>query len=157
MAQFPPVPRWSQVLGDKVKTISKSWDDWFQTIQRTLDQSALVVGQVALDTQSAAIAPTTIASSLAAGLYRLSYYAQVTQAASVSSSLTPDFQWTTNGVAQTTASAALTTNTTASHQERSFPIKVDQSSAVTYSVAYASVGAPVMQYSLDIALEAVPS
>ncbi len=142
---FPPVPRRSQVIETGTKnTISKSWDDWFQAIQRAFDSAALEAGRVSLDTQSASVAPTAVASSLAAGLYRLSYYEQITQAAGASSSLQTTFTWTNNAVTQTETTAALTTNTTASHQGAVFPLRVDQSSSVNYAVTYASSGLPVM-------------
>ncbi len=162
MAEFPPVPRWSQVLqtrldGKQQNAIGKSWDDWFQAIWNAISDTSLQLGRVSIAAQSATVAPTNVATGLAAGLYRLSYYAQITQAASVSSSLTPGFQWTYNGVAQSLTVAALTSNVLTAHQELCFPIRVDQSSDVTYSATYASSGLPVMTYSLDVALEAVPA
>ena len=104
-----------------------------------------------------AISLANVQTHLVAGLYRLSYYAQVTQAASVSSSLTTQFQWTYNSVTQTLTSAAMTGNTTTTYQGLTFPLRVDYDTSVTYAGTYASSGAPAMQFSLDIALEAVPS
>lgn len=156
MAVIPPIPRFTIVLQAK-GFVSKIWDDWFQALASGVDRSGQQVGRVSLDTQSASIGATSVQTGLAAGLYRVSYYQQVTRAATVTSSLTTQFTWTYNSTTQTTANAAMTGNALTTHQEATFPIRVDASSAVQYTTTYASSGATGMQFSLDIALEALPS
>ena len=64
---------------------------------------------VSLTAQGASIGVTAIpTSSLASGLYRVSYYCRITTAAGVSSSLIVTFSFTDGGVACSFASAALT-------------------------------------------------
>jgi hypothetical protein len=114
-------------------------------------------GTVAASAQSASIGSTNLNMGvLSSGLYRVNYYQSVTQAATVSSSLTTAIGWTDAGVAKTFTGAAMTGNTTATYQGETFPVNVDASTNVTYTVTYASSGATPMQFTFAAALERVP-
>jgi hypothetical protein len=107
---------------------------------------------------SASIVATTLLNPSQTGDFRISYYAQVTQAATTNSSLTVTIGWKTNGIAQskTFAPASLTTNTTASNDGDGVVIRADGGQAVTYATTYASTGGTAMQYLIDVYAEALP-
>lgn len=129
---------------------------WLGKLRDAANNAAQKVGTVGLTAQSAAIATTAIDTpTLKAALYRVSYYARITQAATTSSSLTVTIGWT-DGVACTQSGAALAGNTTATTQSGSFLVRTDSASSVTYAAAYASAGATAMQFALDVRIEAVP-
>src|SRR5690242_20025046 len=118
---FPPVPRANTVLGLR-GLIAKLWDDWFQSVWNALNAASQQLGSASLTAQSAAIVATPVTTRpLAAGFYRVSSYAQITRAAGATSALAVDIQWTYNGVAQTTSTAALTGNTTTTHGQNVWP------------------------------------
>ena len=158
MATIPPVPRTNSLLGDLKKLlVSFQWDNWFQGLANRLNSSAEQVGSANLSAQSASVSATNLnAMTVTAGFYRVTYSQQVTRAATVSSSLTSVFSWTAGGVAQTSTNAAMTGNTTATHQEGMLPIQVDASTNVTYTLTYASSGATSMQYAWRASIEALP-
>lgn len=134
---------------------SRQWINWFDTVWSALARGSAVIKRLTKTEQTAAIAATALAlGTLAAGLYRVSWYLRVTQAASVSSAVTFSVNHTDGGIACTQTAPALTTNNTGQPQSGSFMVKIDASAPVLYAVAYASVGTP-MQYALDLVVEAV--
>jgi hypothetical protein len=138
------------------------WVQWFTELFTLLGQTASLAGNgaasVGLTTQSASIAPTDLGStSYSAGVYRVSMSAQITQAATVSSSLTVSVAWTSNGAACSYSWPALTGNTTATvGVAPPVVILVDQGTNVSYSTAYASAGPTPMQYALVLKMETLP-
>lgn len=154
-----PVPRLAEVLISSGKTIAATWDNWLVEVSSLLNRAALVVTEVvSLVGQSAAIGETAIntrnGQALPAGIYRISYVARITQAATTSSSLAVTLHWTA-GAAQSVANAAIVGNTTTSVQSGSVLVSIDEGTYIRYSTAYASVGAVLMQYQLDVVIEAV--
>jgi hypothetical protein len=154
-----PVPRTNDVLQTQKGKIAQWWDNWFQEIAKMLD--AANTGAVSLSAQSASVAATNITpdtptASLAAGLYQISYSARITQAAGISSSLTPAFGWTDGGVACSFTGAAMTGNSTNTTQQAVIPIQVDAGTNVSYATTYASSGSPSMTYALRVRLELLP-
>lgn len=136
--------------------LSVAWQKWFQLFPATFASIVNKLNTVTLSTQSAAITATAFeGGTLVAGNYRFSYCARITQAATTSSSLTVTFAWTEGGVAQSYSGSAITGNTTATRQSNTQMIRVDADTSVTYSTAYASVGATAMNYSLDILFERI--
>jgi hypothetical protein len=132
------------------------WILWFQEWQSRLLASPERLASMTLTGQAASIASSPISTGiLAAGLYRLSYYARVTQAATVSSSLTVTFGWTDGGVTCTASGAAMVGNTTATAQSGAFVVHADQAAALTYSTTYASVGGVSMEYQLTVLVEGI--
>lgn len=138
--------------------VTDPWRDYFTQMGLGQSQSSSRVGQpVQLSTQSASIGATDFSGgTLAGGLYRINYYVRVTQAASVSSSITVSFDWSDGGVAITYPGTAEAGNTTATYHSDTFPIHVDSLSPIRYSTTYASVGGTPMQYQLFCVLEAMP-
>jgi hypothetical protein len=111
---------------------------------------------VSLTNQSASIGATDFSGGgLSAGLYRLTYYTRITQAATTSSSLTVTLDWQDGGVAPSISGAAITGNTTTTIQSNTVLVRIDGSSPVRYSTTYSSVGATPMKHSLYITLEEV--
>lgn len=96
--------------------------------------------------QSAALATTTIRTTTLQADYEVGYYIQKTTADGVSSSLTVTLGWTANGVAQTRAFAALTTDTTGANQSAVIPILADALTDITIAIAYASNTPGTMRY-----------
>lgn len=135
--------------------LSDPWARWFGQLQETLKSYPTKRRVVSLSAQTKEITATDLGpGGLAAGLYRVEYYARITTAAGVSSSLTVTFAWTDGGVAQSWSGAAMTGNTTATNQSGALLIRIDKATAVNYSATYASAGGggADMQYSLDMAL-----
>lgn len=137
--------------------INFSWIQWLTSIAQSLSLTSTAVGGVTLTAQSASIPATDIAStSLAAGLYEVSWYIRVTRAAGTSSSIQVTWDWTEDGGAQSYTATAVTGNLTTSKQAdvRLF-IPIDGSSPVRYTLTYGSVGAPTMQYKFAAVLKSV--
>ena len=154
LQQAPP-PIHDKVIGSD-GLLSPTWRDWFERLPATLDAIPSRLNEVSLTGQAASITTTNYANAvLLAGLYRATYYARITQAATTSSSLTVSFSWTEGGVTQTATGAAIVGNTTATGQSDSIIIQVDKGTAVNYSTAYASVGATPMQYAIRFVLEKI--
>lgn len=138
-------------------TCSDPWVDWLSRLASQAGLAPTRIGQVSLVNQAASIAATDLSGgNLSAGLYKVSWYARITTAAGISSSLTVTIDWTDGGVAQQFSGAAMTGNTTATNQgENQLLIHIDTLSPVRYSTVRASAGVPTMQYRLDVILEAV--
>jgi hypothetical protein len=131
--------------------------DWATALSIRTDQSSQrIADPVALESQGASIGTTPIPSgALGAGLYRVSWYARITRAATTSSSLTVTIGWTESAVSLALSGAALTGNTITTVQSGSALLQIDQASPVTYSTAYASVGGTSMLYTLTVVLERI--
>ncbi len=152
-----PVPFRDVIANVKTMVVSAEWVRWLTSLVLAVNAVPQKIGGANLTAQAAAIVAVAIpAPTLTAGLYRVTYTARITQAASVSSSLTVTIAWTDGAAAQSVSGAAMTGNTTATMQQDSFLIHVDQATTVTYATAYASVGATAMQYALYVRLESVP-
>ncbi len=157
MPFVPPPLNSYEAMVNPDRTPSKTYLDWVtQALLQPLQTSSQrVTTPIALSTQGGSIGTTAIPSAtLAAGLYRVSYFAAITQAGTVSSSLTVTITFTHNTLSKSFSGAALTGNTTTTVQAGSFLIRID-GGPVSYSTTYASVGATPMQYALDLVLERV--
>ena len=146
-------------------TVTRIWAFFFRWVQALLNVAPQVIGTVRLTTQGAAIAATVIATTfptlpnerLLPGLYRVTTYARITRAGSVSSSLTVSIRHVDGAVTITQAGAAITGNTTATVQSNTYLVRVDSESAISYLTAYTDGGgATSMQYALDVVIEALP-
>ena len=137
--------------------IATTWLTYLTNLRSAIDQTPRKAGGLLLTGQVASLGATDISGgAAAAGLYRLDYYARVTTAAGTSSSLTITIDWTDTGVAQSQSFAAMTANTVTTQQSDSKLFYADKNAAIRISAAYASVGAPVMSYSLRAVLERMP-
>ena len=173
MAKLSPIPAASSMMareidptsGGDLQTglVSSTWFEYFLRMQDRVQTGSYAVGGLfdTLTDQTAAIAatsltistPTGLTTKLSKGLYRVSTYARITQAASTSSSLTVTLGWTDGTVACTSSGSAVTGNTTATTGSQSVVIRSDADGSVTYATAYSSSGGTAMQYRLDIVLE----
>lgn len=121
------------------------------------DVSGGILAEVALATQGAAIGATTIFTPTVDGWYQIGWNADVSRAATSSSTLGQfQIRYTcpTDGVAKTTPTqnnvTATAANTTASCITGTYSIYAKGGQPVQYSIGYASSGATSMQYSLNI-------
>lgn len=126
---------------------------------------------VDLTTQAAAITATTLYAvpAAGAGMYRVSFVAKVTQAATTSCVLggTNGFQVTytdnDDSVVVTTpasvtfnaTSTSLAVNTTQNQYSGSIIVNAKASTNIQYAIDYTSVGGTAMQYNLHIKLESL--
>jgi len=155
VANLAPYLEQDEVTLDSRK-LTDPWSDWFQALVDAVNAAPSTKGKAKLATQAASIAATDLTDgAFPAGMYRVTYYARITQAATTSSSLTVTIDWTDGAVGQSQAGAAMTGNTTTTIQSGSVLLRSDKAKAITYTTTYASVGATVMQYSLDLTLERV--
>jgi hypothetical protein len=139
------------------KLTSKRWPEWFYNLvtrlNRTVDRRQIV----ALTGQTASIVATDVPlPTLTAGLYRVTYYARVTRAATTSSELTVSLRWTDGGVTITRAGTLLNGNTTGTYETGSALVRIDNATTLRYLTTYASVGATAMAYALYLVVEEVP-
>lgn len=168
MANQPPIPLSDPIAQPRRANIPKDqkdvfeglitdpWVKWFQTQTQTIQSTPQSAGSVSLTNQSASIAATAIPSgSLSSGVFRVSYYNRVTQAATTSSGLQMIFGWTDSGIACSKTFTNVTGNTTATTDTGTLLIYADSASPITYSTVYASVGGTVMKYKLIVVLEQV--
>lgn len=155
MAIISPPPLYSDVAVDG-RRVNIDWLRWFNSIVQGFSLSSSLAGSVTLAAQAASVASAPVAQSLAPGVYRVSYYARVTTAATSSSSLAIDVGWTDGVIACALSVAAVTGNTTATVSAGSLIVKVDNGTDITYATTYASTGATSMQYALSLRVEALP-
>jgi hypothetical protein len=101
---------------------------------------------------AASIAATTIYTPSQPATFRVSWAVQVTQAATVSSSIAVTITWT-NAVGQTKAFTANTGNLTTTNDSGSWVIRPDAGLPIKYATTYASVGGTSMAYTLDVVVE----
>lgn len=132
---------------------------WAEYLTRQADigvQSPRRMFSVDLRDQDASLGATELTDgALAAGVYRVSFYATVVQAATVSSSLTVTLDHTDRGASKAVTSAAMTGNTLGTMLSGTALIRVDVNSPVRYSTTYGSVGATALLYDLIVVLERV--
>jgi len=149
-----PPPMHDAVVNRVTGLLADAWLNWFGRVPATFGAIPSVLNTVSLTGQGASISATAFENAIIpAGIYKASYYARITTAAGVSSSLTLALGWTDGGVAITYTGAAITGNTTATYQQGSVILRSDAGSHVTYTTTYASNAAGVMKYSLDLYLQ----
>jgi hypothetical protein len=131
--------------------------DWVNSLVTDVDKAPESVGlPVSLNGLEATLGIAAIPTgALTAGLYRVSYVARITRAATTSSSLTVSLSWTVGGNVVTLTGAPITGNTLGTVQCGGGLIRIDEGSPITYAAVYASVGAVGMQYAIDVVLEEV--
>ena len=129
---------------------------WLLSLVDRLNATPHLLDTVQASAQEASISATDFAIlSVSPGMYRLSMGARISRAATTSSSLIVTFGWTSGGVSCTTASPAMTGNTTATVGSMTVLVRVDEATAITYATTHVSVGGTKMQYSLDVCCEQV--
>lgn len=149
-AQDPLVQR-QVYMGDR-------WIRWISQLVAKLESSVLSISPAVHRTAvNAAISTTTLFTPTQAGDYRVSWYAQITTPAGVSSSVEVVIGWKSSGVAcsRTFNPASLTGNTTASADGDAITIRPDAAQPVTYATNYASNPASAMAHLLDVVAESL--
>ena len=160
-ASFPPEPIATVTLPGRERTklpatLSEGWGYFLTTLLNIVNICPSRQGSAEAHLQNASIAATDLTDgTFGAGLYRLTYYARVTKAAGVSSSLQVTFAWTDHAIAQTSSGAAMTGNTTTTQQSGTVLVYSNAASPISYSTTYASNGAGEMEYSLYVVIERV--
>ena len=129
---------------------------WLLSLSDRINATPEILASVKASTQAASISATSFSIlSVSPGLYRLSMSARISRAATTSSSLIVTFGWTAGGVSCTTASPAMTGNTTATVGSLTVLARVDEATAITYATTRATAGGTTMQYDLDVSCELV--
>ncbi|MDA1095305.1 MAG: hypothetical protein O3A25_18895 [Acidobacteria bacterium] len=135
--------------------IERTWQVWFRNVRTDIDSAPLNIATKALTAQAATISTTALPLDLTAGIYRVSYYARITQAATTNSSLTVTLAWTETAVALSQGFTAMTGNTTTTQQNGTVMVVADANTSLTYATVYSSTGATPMQYRLTVVAERV--
>ena len=141
--------------------LSRFWSRYFQSIVDIVNNVSRQLALVSKTAQVASISATSVQSGLLdPGVYRVSYSARVTTAATTSSSLTVTITWTDGNVTQTHTGSAITGNTTATQQNATLLIHngantLAANNVVKYATTYASSGGTAMVYALYVLVEKI--
>lgn len=152
------MPRLAPIAADvaiveRTGVITRVFRQWLLALTDRLEATATAVQRaIRLTDQQAAITTAKAATTVVAGLYRVSWAIRVTTVDSVSNSLTVTLGWVDGGVACTEVFPAITGNTVATVGHGSLTVHIDALADVTYEVAY---GATDVIFALDVAVEAV--
>lgn len=167
MANISPLPRESDWISSDTDTtsgkrrlsgkLSSSADNWLQELISLINQTPKRIVSISLADQSDDILTTPLPlPSGSSGLYRVGYLIRQTQVATVSLDLQVTIGWTQGGVSMADAGAVLSGNTTGTHETRWLLVKRDGgASAISYAVAYTSVGATPGKFQIDLVCEAL--
>lgn len=157
--QGAAAPSREEPIDPVTKLFRVPWLTWFRDVRQSLDLAPTQVagGKVQLTGKTAVIATTPIpAGTLAAGLYRVSYFACVTTAAGVSSDFRVTITWTRGAVTKTWTGVLQNGNTTATYESSGPPlIHIDAGTPISYAVAYNSNPAAAMVYEFNLDLSVV--
>jgi hypothetical protein len=136
--------------------LTDPWARWFDQLNLLLESTPSRIKTFQITNQGASIPPTDLSGgTLSGGLYRVSYYARITQAASTSSTLTVTIDWIDGGITPSYSGAAITGNTVFTNQSGTLLIKVDDLSPIRGSTTYGSVGGTPMLYAISVTLEEI--
>lgn len=152
--QAPPLPS-DTPLVETNRQMNWFWVQYFTSRDARIESSADTVIDTLVTGQAASIGATALSVGTTAGLFRVSVLANITRAATTSSSLAVTVAWTAGGVALSKTYTAITGNTTATYLAETLPVRIDASTSLTYATTYASVGATTMQYQLELCVERV--
>lgn len=151
-----PLPNEAPVVEAETLRITPVWYRYLSVaLIGRVQASAYVAKSLTLVNQAAAIGATALVAQGSFGVYRVSWNVRITQAAGVSSAVTVTVANTDSGVNVAQVGPALTGNTPTSVQSGSFLVRADAATAITYAVAYTSVGAPAMTYTISVVIETV--
>jgi hypothetical protein len=136
--------------------VTDPWIDYLTRVVTVVEATPTRVSYIEKRDQSASIAPTDFSGgALPQGLYRVTYYLRIVQAATTSSSIQATLAFTDRGTALSISGAALTANTVTTFQGLAFTARVDNATPLTYSTTYASVGATPLLYDIAAFIEEV--
>jgi len=135
--------------------VTQPWQVWLRGVTEAINATPRVQSSVTGTPTGASIGTTTLlADTGSAGVFRVSWFLRITQAATTSSSVAVTVGFT-DGVALTISGSAVTGNTTTTIQQQTVLVRCDANSVLTYSTTYSSVGATAMQYALSVTVERV--
>lgn len=136
--------------------ITEPWRRYFADTATESNQVPTVT-TVTVASRNTAIGTTPIpATTLAAGMYRVTIYVRIVTAAGVSSSATPSVIFTDSDAAVCTMTGtAVTGNTSTTVSSSAFLIRVKAGTPISYAMAYASNAAGVMVYQTELVLEQI--
>lgn len=162
MGNLSPLPTDAPLLelgldGKQTPYLSTDWYKALYERDTRLQAASPVLGTPTnISAQSASVGTSSLTlPALSRGIYRISWYVRITQAATVSSSLTVTIGWTETAITLTASGAAITGNTVTTTQSGSLLLVTDPSAPITYATTYVSVGATPMIYRLAVACELV--
>lgn len=138
----------------------QTWLQWFKNVRSACNASALVM-LIVTGTGTGSLGPTLFALPvLATGVYRVSFFLQVTTAAGVSSALTPKLHATNNiaGVpgANVQTGPSLVSNDITVPGSMLFTQQIASSTTLSWELVYGSVGVQTMAYQYAIVVEQLP-
>lgn len=135
-----------------------AWHPFLMSLQTRVESSPERLTILDTGELDASVATTPLQlPALASGLYRISVYARITQAATTNSSLIVTLSHTDGGASPSKSTTAMTGNTTATTNDPFVHlVHIDASTSINYATTYASTGATVMKYRAFIVVEAVP-
>ncbi len=157
MAVLEPPPLISPIAEGKRELMQSDWQKYFLAQSTVLTAtSTFFTTKVALTNQNTSIGTTNVPlPALTAGDYVFFYYARVTVADGVSSSLTITLRWTEGAVSLSLAGPAMTGNSTTTVQSGVVPVFIDGATPLAYSTTYASNTPGVMRYTLRIRVQSL--
>lgn len=135
-----------------------TWEliQYFLQRQTQIDTSPQALRRVSLTNQQASIALKPIPlPSLAAGLYRITSFLHVTQAADTSSHATLSIGFTASGATCSVSGAVMNGNTVTTVQTNTWLLKIDGATALTYQIDYASAAVTPMTFDLELLVESI--
>jgi hypothetical protein len=154
-AILEPLPHEAPMVDPRTGRIASVWYRYFSVaFLGRLNAAPYVAKSIQRPNQAAAIGATSLSQG-SAGLYRVSWFVRITQAATVSSSLTVTIAHTDGGVNVSQAGAAVGGNTITTLQSGIVMVRADAATAITFAVAYTSAGATPMLYTITVAIETV--
>lgn len=155
MSQPLDGPPYRSAVVDLSRILTGDWTRWFQLfwarVSAAVQRAGTPIGTDA--NQSAAVATTTLYTVTQTELYRLSWYARITVADGVSSSLQLTVTWREGSHTSTKVFTALTGDTTSTYDGAVWPFYADSGTLVTYALAYASNTPAKMRYRISLCVE----
>lgn len=150
-----PLPVHDAIV-DKQGRPTQVFIDVYTDLTKDVDASPARLGTAVNKTgQTAALGVTPFnVGTLAGGLYRVSTNLRITQQATTSGSVGVNITCTKNGQTFTVTGATLG-NTNGASRSDAVLVSIDGATPISYSTAYASVGAQPLKYDLDLVLEQV--
>ena len=135
--------------------LSPAFTRWLSGLTQQVDAKTAVISKAVEPDLSDAVAVTPLQiADVTAGIWRVSTRVRVITPGSVSSSIQVTVTWSESGVTQAESGAALNGNLTTTREGKTFVIRPDASTPISYSTAYADGGgAQRMHYSLDVVAE----
>lgn len=152
MAQLdPPLQMWPIDAANPQSVIGADWLRWFQRVYSLINASPSQIGSPATVTnQTGAINSQTLhLANLANGPASVSWYLEKTATDGTGSSLQVQVDWTRAGQSLSRGSVPLSADVVGANASATWPIVIDQNSAITYSIGYTS-NSGAMQYFFSI-------